>query len=74
MARIDVRSEITGKVWKIEHKAGDQLSEDDAILILESMKMEIPVPSPVTGKLVEILVTEEEMVEEDQVIAIVEET
>ncbi len=74
MARIDVRSEITGKVWKIEHKVGDQLSEDDAILILESMKMEIPVPSPVTGKLVEILVTEEEMVEEDQVIAIVEET
>ena len=74
MARIDVRSEITGKVWKIECKVGDQLSEDDAILILESMKMEIPVPSPVTGKLVEILVTEEEMVEEDQVIAIVEET
>ena len=74
MARIDVRSEITGKVWKIEHKAGDQLSEDDAILILESMKMEIPVAAPVNGTLIEVLVAEEEMVEEDQVIAVMEET
>lgn len=74
MSKIEVRSEITGKVWKIETKPGDILAEDDPILILESMKMEIPIMAPANGKLVEILVAEEEMVEEDQIIAIMDET
>lgn len=73
MATVDVASEITGKVWKIETKPGDTLEEDDPILILESMKMEIPVVAPVDGKLVEILVEEEESVSEGQVVAIMEE-
>lgn len=73
MATVDVASEITGKVWKIETKPGDALEEDDPILILESMKMEIPVVAPVDGKLVEILVEEEESVSEGQVVAIMEE-
>jgi acetyl-CoA carboxylase biotin carboxyl carrier protein len=73
MAKVEVKSEITGKVWKIERKAGDTLAEDDAILILESMKMEIPVAAPSDGTLLEVLVTEEEMVEEDQVVAIMDE-
>ena len=73
MAKIEVKSEITGKVWKIERKVGDTLSEDDTILILESMKMEIPVAAPTNGALIEILVAEEEMVEEDQVIALMDE-
>ncbi|PKQ05380.1 MAG: acetyl-CoA carboxylase biotin carboxyl carrier protein subunit [Alphaproteobacteria bacterium HGW-Alphaproteobacteria-11] len=72
MTRIEVKSEIVGKVWKIETKAGDRLAEDDAILILESMKMEIPVAAPADGTLVEILVAEEDMVEEGQTVAIVE--
>ncbi len=73
MAQIEVKSEITGKVWKIETKAGDQLSEDDPILILESMKMEIPILAPADGKLVEILVAEEDPVAEGQAIALFEE-
>ena len=42
----EVKSEITGKVWKIETKPGDHVEEEDPILILESMKMEIPVSAP----------------------------
>ena len=72
MAKIEVKSEITGKVWKIETKPGDMLAEDDPILILESMKMEIPVMAPTDGKLIEILVAEEDTVEEEQVIAIMD--
>jgi len=73
MAKIKVKSEITGKVWKIETKPGDVLAEDDPILILESMKMEIPIMAPTDGKLIEILVAEEDTVEEEQVIAIMDE-
>ncbi len=73
MARIDIKSEITGKVWKIEAKPGDRLSEDDPIIILESMKMEIPIMAPVDGTIIEIRVAEEDAVEEEQIIAIMEE-
>jgi len=73
MSTFDVKSEINGKVWKIVTKPGDVLEEEDDILILESMKMEIPVAAPVEGKLVEILVAEEETVVEGQVVAVIEE-
>ncbi|HEX7775232.1 MAG TPA: acetyl-CoA carboxylase biotin carboxyl carrier protein subunit [Parvibaculum sp.] len=69
---IQIKSEIAGKVWKIEAKPGDLLEEDDAILILESMKMEIPVAAPARCKLIEILVVEEDAVAEGQTVAIVE--
>ena len=69
MAIIDVKSEIAGKVWKIEAEIGQSLGEDDAIIILESMKMEIPVDAPEDGKLLEILVKEGDPVAEDQIIA-----
>ena len=72
MARVDITSEVTGNVWKIEASVGDRLSEEDTILILESMKMEIPVEATCDGTLVEILVAEEDAVEEDQVVAIIE--
>lgn len=65
----EVRSEITGKVWKVEAAVGDRLSEDDPIIILESMKMEIPIPAPSAGKVVEILVSEEDVVNEGDVVA-----
>ena len=73
MSTIDVKSEITGKVWKIEAKVGDTLEEDDPILILESMKMEIPIGAPVDGKLLEIIVAEEDPIAEGQVVAVMEE-
>ena len=72
MAKIEVTSEVTGNVWKIQAKVGDVLAEEDVIMILESMKMEIPVEAPVAGKLVELLVAEEDSVDEGQVVAVIE--
>ena len=68
----EIKSEIAGKVWKIETKPGDRVEEDDPILILESMKMEIPVTAPADCRIVEILVAGEDAVSEGQVVAIVE--
>ncbi|MEH6786884.1 MAG: acetyl-CoA carboxylase biotin carboxyl carrier protein subunit [Paracoccus sp. (in: a-proteobacteria)] len=72
MAIVDVKTEITGNVWKIEAQPGQALSEDDPIMILESMKMEIPVTSPEDGTLVEILTAEGEVVTEGTVVARIE--
>ena len=69
---IEIQSKITGKVWKIEVSIGDQLAQDDPIIILESMKMEIPIDAPADGKVVEILVAEEDVVNEGDVVAIFE--
>ena len=69
MALIDVKTEITGNVWKILAKVGDQVEEDEPILILESMKMEIPVSAPDSGTLVEILTEPEATVVEGTVVA-----
>ncbi|MCH2335972.1 MAG: acetyl-CoA carboxylase biotin carboxyl carrier protein subunit [Pseudomonadales bacterium] len=56
MARYPVESEVTGTVWKVEVGVGDSVTEGDVLLILESMKMEIPVESPQTGTVIELLV------------------
>ena len=72
MARHEVESEVTGNVWKILLEVGADVAEGDVIMILESMKMEIPVESPAVGKLVELKVSAEDQVEEDQVVAVVE--
>jgi acetyl-CoA carboxylase biotin carboxyl carrier protein len=72
MADVDVKVEITGSVWKIVAKVGDQVEEDDEIMILESMKMEIPVLAPEDGTIKEIIVAEEDSVDENQVVAILE--
>jgi len=72
MAIIDVKAEISGSVWKIEAKVGDSLAEDDAVAILESMKMEIPVSAPEDGKVVEILVSEGDTVADGDIIARIE--
>lgn len=68
----EVKSEIAGKVWKIEAKPGDRIDEDDPIIILESMKMEIPVGAPFDCVVTEILVAEEDAIAEGQPVAIVE--
>jgi biotin carboxyl carrier protein len=72
MAKIEVTSEVTGNVWKVQAKVGDVLAAEDVIMILESMKMEIPIESPVAGTLVELLVAEEDSVDEDQIVAVIE--
>jgi acetyl-CoA carboxylase biotin carboxyl carrier protein len=68
----DVLSEMVGKVWKIEAQVGQEVAEDDIIVILESMKMEIPIMSPIDGVVKEIRVTEGQTVQEGDVVAIVE--
>jgi acetyl-CoA carboxylase biotin carboxyl carrier protein len=72
MARSEVKSEISGRVWKLETRVGDRVAADDAILVLESMKMEIPVSAPVAGRILEIRVAERDLVEEGQVVAVLE--
>ena len=72
MALIDVKTEITGSVWKIVKTVGDNVEEDEPILILESMKMEIPVASPEDGVLTEILTNEGDTVTDGTVVARVE--
>ena len=59
-------------MWKIGTSVGDHLDAEDVILVLESMKMEIPIETPSAGEIIEILVQEEDSVVEDQVIAIIE--
>ena len=72
MASVEVESEVTGNVWKVLAAEGASVSEGDVIMILESMKMEIPVEAPVSGTLSAVKVQEEDQVEEDQVLAIIE--
>lgn len=69
MPQIDIKAEVTGKVWKIEASVGDALGDGDVVMILESMKMEIPVETPKAGKLGAILVAEGDSVKEGQVLA-----
>jgi acetyl-CoA carboxylase biotin carboxyl carrier protein len=66
---VTIRAEIGASVWKIAAPSGTALAEDDAIIILESMKMEIPVMAPHAGTVVEILVEEGQQVEEGQAVA-----
>jgi biotin carboxyl carrier protein len=72
MAKHDVESEVTGNVWKVLLEAGTTVEVGDVIIILESMKMEIPVEATVAGTLVNVLVAPEEQVKEDQILAVIE--
>jgi acetyl-CoA carboxylase biotin carboxyl carrier protein len=68
MANHRVEAEVTGSVWRIEVKAGDAVDVGHVLMILESMKMEIPVESPVSGCVTEICVALEQPVAEGQVL------
>ena len=72
MQLLKVISETAGTIFRIERKVGDTVAEGEVILILESMKMEIPVEAPVSGKLSELKVAPEDQVEEDQIVAVIE--
>ena len=68
----EVKAELVGNVWKITAKPGDQVAEDEVLMILESMKMEIPVTAPRAGRVSEIRVKETEVVKEGQVLVVLE--
>ena len=66
---VDVKSEVAGRVWQIVAVEGETVAADDPIVILESMKMEIPVLSPVAGTVTRLAVGEEDMLDEEQLVA-----
>ena len=71
MADIVVRAPVAGTVWKIEAAVGEVLAAEAEIMILESMKMEVPVTAPEGGTLIELLVDEEEVIAEGQDLAVI---
>lgn len=70
MADMPIKSEIAGSVWKILKSPGDRVAEEEPVMILESMKMEIPVMAPEDGTITEIPVREGDAVAEGQVVAL----
>ncbi len=68
----NITSEVTGKVWKLLAAPGAVLAEGDFIMVIESMKMEIPVEATRAGTLKSVLVAEGDMVEEGQTVAVIE--
>jgi biotin carboxyl carrier protein len=67
----EVESEIAGSLWKIEKAVGDAVVEAEVIMIIESMKMEIPVEAPCPGTISQICVSEGESVEEGTLLAVI---
>lgn len=72
MALVEIKTEISGSVWKIETEVGAKVEEEDVLIILESMKMEIPLMAPEGGVVKEIAVTEGDSVTEGDVTIILE--
>ena len=68
----EVRAEITANVWQVPAEVGQTVGEGDTLAILESMKMEIPVESPVAGVVREVRVKPDDQVQEGDVIAVIE--
>jgi acetyl-CoA carboxylase biotin carboxyl carrier protein len=69
---IPVNAHITGTVWKIEVKEGDSVEEGQALVILESMKMEMPVEAPEAGRVAKIAVIEGQAVDEGDLLVSLE--
>ncbi len=63
---------MVGKILNIQVKAGDEVQEDDTIIVMEAMKMEIPVVAPVSGTVKEIKVAPGDMVDSEQVLAVID--
>jgi len=68
----EVEAPIAGTLWKIEKAVGDAVDAFDVIMIMESMKMEIPVEAPCAGTIREIRVQEGEAIDEGAVLALIE--
>jgi acetyl-CoA carboxylase biotin carboxyl carrier protein len=71
MPNIQVKSEVAGAVWKIEKQVGDAVAGGDTIMIIESMKMEIPVICEESGMVSEIRVKEGDAIAEGGVVAVI---
>jgi acetyl-CoA carboxylase biotin carboxyl carrier protein len=71
VAVAEVRAEMVANVWKIVAKQGDTVEDGDTLVILESMKMEIPVVAESGGTVSEVRVEEGQVVQEGDVIAVI---
>ncbi len=69
--RQEVKSEIAGRIWKVVASVGQPVAADDSLLIIESMKMEIPVVAPRNGVIREIRVAEGDEVTEGQLLVVI---
>ncbi|MBN9429761.1 MAG: biotin/lipoyl-binding carrier protein [Burkholderiales bacterium] len=69
MSTVKIRSEVTGSVWKLLKQPGDTLAAGEEIMLIESMKMEIPVISEEAGRLTELQVAEGDAIQEGQIVA-----
>ena len=72
MAECEAKSEVTGSVWRIVTEVGQKVDAGDTIMIIESMKMEIPVIAEEGGTIKAFLVKEEAAVSEGQTVAVLE--
>ena len=72
MTDVKVKAAIGGSIWQIVAAVGDEVAKDDPILIMESMKMEIPVPAPRAGRVKAFLVEAGQVVAEEDVLALIE--
>ncbi len=68
---MEIRAELTATVWKVVANEGSTVAEGDELLILESMKMEIPITAPAAGTLTELRVSEQDNVSEGDVLGVI---
>jgi biotin carboxyl carrier protein len=68
----EIRAEMVANVWKVVASPGDQVADGDTLVILESMKMEIPVLAESDGTLTRLAVSEGDVVQEGDLIAVIE--
>ncbi|HXP20486.1 MAG TPA: biotin/lipoyl-binding carrier protein [Streptosporangiaceae bacterium] len=69
---VEIRAEMVANVWKIVVAEGDAVGDGDTLVILESMKMEIPVLAEVAGLLIRLAVAEGDVIQEGDLIAVIE--
>lgn len=69
---VEVTAPMSGSIWKIHVKVGDEVQEEDELLILEALKMENPIYAPADGKVAEIKVAEGAEVEANQLLLVLE--
>ena len=67
-----VEAPMVGKILKIEKNVGDHVDEDDVVIVMEAMKMEIPIVAPASGTLKEVKVSPGQAVEAEEELAVIE--
>jgi acetyl-CoA carboxylase biotin carboxyl carrier protein len=69
MSSLNITSEIAGQVWKIQAAVGQRVATGESVMIIEAMKMEIPIDAPRAGVIMELTVHEGETIKEGQIVA-----